>query len=312
MRKILLILLLLLLVPGVVWGQAKVGTAGAQFLKIGVSGRATGLGESFLGIADDASAIYYNPAGLTQLLGREALFTHIQYPAEIRYDFGGIVYPMRGIGGMLGISFYMLGMDDMPVTDYSHQGEEGYFASGETFTVRDYAGGISYAKNLTDRFSLGITLKYIVELYEEERASGWGADVGTLYQTGFRGLKIGMVISNFGPDLKFLSQEYPLPMSFKFGGSMDLLSRGEHKATLSLEGSHPNDNLERYSAGVEYWYKGMFAIRAGEEFNVDTGGFSMGGGLKLGIGGMKLKIDYGYHDFGYLNTTHKFSLGLAF
>ncbi|HEQ99294.1 MAG TPA: hypothetical protein ENO22_08140, partial [candidate division Zixibacteria bacterium] len=68
--------LILLLLPGVLYGQAKVATAGAQFLEIGVSARAVAMGESFISIADDASAVYYNPAGMTQIYEKEFMFSH--------------------------------------------------------------------------------------------------------------------------------------------------------------------------------------------------------------------------------------------
>ncbi|MCJ7507099.1 MAG: PorV/PorQ family protein, partial [candidate division Zixibacteria bacterium] len=247
MRRLLLGCMLFLLLPALAFGQAKVGTAGAQFLKIGVSARAVGMGEAFLAISDDASAIYYNPAGLVQLNGLEVMASHIDYPAGINYEFLGVAYPR--FGGVWGLGFYMLNTGDMPLTDYFSPLDEDPYSSGQTFTAKEYALALSYGVSLTDRFSVGLTFKFIDELYEEERASGWAADAGTLYNTGFRGFKIAMAISNFGPDLKFIELSHPLPMNFKFGGSMDVIKSGSHKATIGLEGSHPNDNLEKFNGG---------------------------------------------------------------
>lgn len=294
--------------PEGVWGQAKVGTAGAQFLELGVSARAMAMGDAFLSIADDASAVYYNPAGLTQLAEREALFTHISYPADINYEFVALAYPTSRFGGVWGVGFYMLNAGWMP-----YRGDYGVALNPtQTFAAKDYALSFSYGRSLTDRFRVGATLKIIDELYDTERATGWAADVGTLYDTGFQGLKIGMMISNFGPDLKFISESYPLPMNFKFGGVVDIYRREEHSAVFAVEGSHPNDNMEKFNAGVEYWFKDMFSLRLGNYFEYDVGGISGGGGVKVNVSQTKLSFDYGYHDMGWLESLHRFSVGLVF
>jgi long-subunit fatty acid transport protein len=311
MRKSLILIVgfvFLLVSPHFAWGQAKVATAGAQFLELGVSARAIGMGEAFLSISDDASAVYYNPAGLAQIVNREAMFTHVSYLADINYDFAGLAYPTtRFGGGIWGVGFYMLNAGNMDATLWEHP-----YGSGQTFTAKEYALSLSYARSLTDRFSAGMTLKLIDQLYDTERAVGWAADMGTLYNTGFRGFKIAMVISNFGPNLKFIREDYPLPMNFKFGGVFDIFRNEDHKATFSVEGSHPNDNVEKFNAGVEYWFKDMFSLRLGNQFGYDTGGISAGLGCKLTISGKKLNLDYGYHDMGLLEGFHRFSVGISF
>jgi long-subunit fatty acid transport protein len=300
-------MLLLLLLPGLLYGQAKVGTAGAQFLELGVSARAVGMGEAFVAIADDATAVYYNPAGLTQLYDREVVFTHVEYPAEITYDFAGLAYPLYDFGGTLGLGFYMLDAGDIDETTYEYP--EG---TGRTFGAQEYALGLSYGRNLTDRFSIGVTLKFIDERYESERASGWAADVGTSYNTGFRNFKISMVITNFGPDMAFLSESYPLPINFKFGGAINVLDGERHMATFALEGWHPSDNLEKYNAGLEYSYAGRYFLRVGQKFNYDITGFSAGGGVHLPISGLDFRADYAYRDMGMLEDAHRFTVGLMF
>jgi len=312
MRKwlILMVGIAVLLIPQLIWAQAKVGTAGAQFLELGVSARAIGMGDAFLAISDDASAVYYNPAGLTQIAEREAVFTHVSYLADINYDFAGLAYPTAKFGGVWGVGFYMLNAGDMDVTHY--EGYEDNYSTGQTFTAKDYALSLSYARSLTDRFSVGMTLKLIEELLDTERAIGWAADMGTLYDTGFKGFKIAMVVSNFGPDIKFIEEECPLPMNFKFGGVFDIYRAENHMATFSVEGSHPNDNLEKFNAGMEYWFRDMFSLRFGNHFEYDTGGISAGCGLKLYVSERQLKFDYGYHDMEILEGFHRFSVGLSF
>lgn len=307
LRYLLLSLLLLMLIPGLVYGQAKVGTAGAQFLEIGVSARAVGMGDAFVAVANDASAMYYNPAGLTQLYDREVMVAAIDYPADIQYGFAGIAYPLYRFGGVLGIGMYALNAGDMKETTYEYSN-----GTGRTFGAASYAAALSYGRNLTDRFSVGLTLKFIDEHYEDERSSGWAADVGTSYNTGFRNFKISMVITNFGPDMTFISESYPLPINFRFGGAIDVLSSERHRGTFSLEAQHPSDNLEKYNAGFEYGLDERYFLRVGERFQYDEGSFSVGGGIHLPLESLNMRLDYAYQDMGLLEQAHRFSFSVKF
>ena len=307
MRQLIIVLMVLLLLPGVLLGQAKVGTAGAQFLKLGVGARANGMGDAFVAVSNDATAMYYNPAGLTQLYDREVIFTHVDYPAEISYEFVGLAYPLYRFGGVLGFGFYMLNGGDFDETTHEYP-----LGTGRTFGAREYAATMSYGRNLTDRFSVGLTLKFIDELYEEERSSGWAADVGTSYDTGFRNFKISMVITNFGPDMTFVREGYPLPINFKFGGAINVLDGAKHKGIFALEAMHPSDNLEKYNAGFEYGYDGKYFLRAGDKFNYDEGTFSLGAGVRLPWNKRELRLDYAYQDMGTLEQAHRFTLGFKF
>ncbi|MEE9554338.1 MAG: PorV/PorQ family protein, partial [candidate division Zixibacteria bacterium] len=201
-----------------------------------------------------------------------------------------------------------------PVTDYSNP-----HGNGQFFKAADYALGLSYGAGLTDRFSLGVTLKYVAQYIETFKATGWAADIGVYYDTGFRNFKICMVLANFGPDMKFISEPYPLPIDFRFGTSIDVLNAGSSKLTLAAQGSHPNDNLEKYNFGLEYWYNEMFAMRAGKKFNYDyyeegefSGGMTFGGGLRFPLSTVNLAVDYAYQDLGWLDSVNRFTFGLQF
>jgi hypothetical protein len=312
MRRILGWTVLACAVAAITWidasAQDKVGTTGAQFLEIGVSPRADAIGGAFTAIADDASAIYYNPAGLVQLENRQVMVSLIDYPADISYSFVGVALPL-GFGGVLGVGYYGLDAGDMNVTTPYYP----YGLDGWTFGAKDYAFSLSYGRFLTDRFSLGVTVKLIDEVYEEERSTGWGADVGTQYNTGWRNFKITMLLSNFGPDMNFINEDYPLPINFKFGGAVDMLDGPGHHATLAIEGSHPADNREKYNVGMEYTYHNFASLRAGQRFEHDLGGFSTGGGIIFNISETyKAHLDYGYQSFDELTEIHRFALTLDF
>ena len=258
---VVLLGLAVMLSPVAVWAQAKVGTTGAQFLELGVSARAMGMAEAFVAVADDISSAYYNPAGLTYLYGREAAFTYVQMPADIGFGFAALGLPLESIGGVLGISVYGLSSGSIDETDYNK------IPTGQTFTWTDMALAVSYGRYLTDRFSIGVTVKYLHEKVHAYSANGWAADVGTLFNTGFRGFRIGMGITNFGPDMKFIKNAFPLPINFKFGGAINVIEGDNHLVTFAAEGSHPSDNLEKYNTGIEYIFMDRFILRAGGRFN---------------------------------------------
>jgi len=299
------------LMPSLVAAQAKVGTTGAQFLELGVSARAMGMAEAFTAVANDISAVYYNPAGLTSLQGKEFMATYIKMPADIGYGFVGFGLPLESIGGVLGFGMYGLNSGSMTERTYGNGTLAG---TGREFSYQDMAVSLCYGRYLTDRFSLGVTVKYIGEKAGDyASANGWSADVGTSYDTGFRNFKIAMVIMNFGPDLKFIERAYPLPINFKFGGSIDVIQSTSNVLTLAAEGAHPSDNLEKYNAGLEYTFHDQFSLRGGYRFNYDTDGLTLGAGLRVPFAkDREIRVDYAYQDMGILNQAHRFSLGMAF
>ncbi len=337
-RWIGLSLAVMLLLPGLALGQAKVGTTGVNFLKIGVSSRAVAMADALLPVANDASTLYYNPAGMVNLKQREAILTHVVMPAGINFDFLGYVMPMPGLGGAIGVSMTALYTDAMDVTT-----PERPHGNGQTFTASDFAGGVSYAQMLTDKFSVGGTIKYIQENLADEVARGWAADVGTYYDTGWHSLRIAMMISNFGPDMQLVSSPFPLPLNFKFGMAAELYQTERHRVTMAVEGTHPNDNVEELHFGWEYAWNETAFFRLGKKVNgfsrdswddyqqandkqnfnpyveypvidedgmLSLHGFSVGGGLHLrNIG---LMVDYTYAQLGFLGGMHRFSLGYRF
>ena len=315
---------------------SKVGITAATFLEIEVGARAIGMGCAFVAVANDATAIFWNPAGLSRISKSEATLIHTNWLVGTNFDFVGVVVPM-GYLGSIAVNVISLSTDEMEVRTV--QRPEG---TGEKFSYGDLSAGLSYAKNLTDRFSIGVNAKYISQRIWHMKAKGVAFDIGTLFKTRFNGLMIGMSISNFGASMKMegkdvfvnydeapqfggsndripaskLTDKFPLPLLFRVGVAMDILKSGSSRLTIAADAGHPNDNTEYINMGMEYVFNKNIALRVGYKnlFTLDTEeGFTAGFGTKLKLaGGVALKIDYAYQDFGRLQNAQLFSLGLEF
>lgn len=337
----------------------KVGTSGAQFLKIGVGARALGMGEAFVAVANDASALYWNPGGVSRLNRPEIIFNHTKWVADISEEYLGYIQPL-GRSGTLGFQVSLLTMgamqattQDDPSTSYREDEGEGL----PTFSANDLAAGITYAHNFTDKFSLGVSMKYIRESIWEMSANGVGVDVGTLYYTGWKSVKLGMALTNFGPNMQYggsnllgliqaqsgagwpytlQTTAYPIPLTFRVGASFDPLNKGMHHVTIAMDLLHPNDGTEKFSGGVEYTWNNFASLRAGYKYDPDAfekttittsdgvsrtikanksnlDNFSAGAGINYKLKGtMTAKLDYAYTNMGYLESAHRFTLGLGF
>ncbi len=300
---------------------AKTGTSGAQFLKIGVGCRGVAMGGAFVATADDPSAAYWNPGALVRVPGTQFQFSGTQLYADILYGSGIITHELAGIGTMA-LQFGLLSSGDMNLTTVENP--EGT----ETFTSSDMVIGLSFARMLTDRFSAGLTAKYVRETWDDVSAGGVAIDIGTLYDTGFKTLRIGMSIQNFGPELTPGGEAatwnngsdsltsyapYSMPMNFRIGLAMDVIDKGPNHLVVEVDGVHPADNVEQVNIGAEYWYNNMIAIRGGYRVNTDEEGLTAGAGFRVPLPGNKtLSLDYAWQDFNRLEMVHRASLGFAF
>lgn len=289
----------------------KVGTVGAQFLKIGVGARAAAMGEAFVPVADDATALFWNPAGISWIDQNQISLNHASWPAEIGHEFVGSVFTYGSIPGTFGVSANILQMKPMNVTTaFKPNG------TGDTFDAGDLALNFTYARFLTNKFSFGGTLRWIHMGIEEEFAEGVAVDFGTLYDTGFRSIKIGMTINNLGPNVKFIEQDFALPTIFKVGLSMPAFENEFHRLLSAAEFNHPSDTAERANLGLEYSYLGLpqnfeLALRGGYMLNRDEESFAGGFGVRFPTSRTAAaRVDYAFVELGKLGESHKVSLVL--
>jgi hypothetical protein len=313
---------------------SKTGTTAAQFLKIGVGARAIGMGGAFTATADDITALYWNPAGLAQVYGHQAYFSHVNWFADVKVDYAAVSSHF-GDFGAIGAFVDVLSMEAMQVRTIELP--EG---TGEYFDAGGITVGVSYARMLTDQFSIGFNAKYIRENIWHESAAGFGLDVGTMYRIPvLNELRLAASMSNFGTKMKMSGRdnivitnagptgtnlvntdlemdEWSLPLVFRIGVAADLVKDGTSRLTMGLDAIHPNDNTESLNTGVEYSWNEIIFLRGGWKalFEQDTEQrFTLGAGFHYRAADVvRLMVDYAYQDWGRLKEVHYISFGVQF
>jgi hypothetical protein len=336
MKRIGLLFLAFLFLINFSFSQSKVGTTAANFLGISVGPKAIGMGSAFVAVANDVTSLYWNPSGISRGMKSQFEASHTNWLVGTDYNWVGLVINLDNTNAF-GISFSQLDYGEDDVTTVLLP--EG---TGERWDAKDMAIGLSYARNLTDRFSIGATAKYISQQIWNESASAFAVDVGLLYITPFNDLKIGMSISNFGSDMKMdgkdlikqidleaesqginktivasLKTDYwPLPLFFRVGVAMDVLKNDDITVTTAVDAFRPSDNNSSVNVGMEFSYSNMFFARVGYKnlFLEDTEeGLNFGAGLKYNLMETSfVHCDYAFSSFGKFNNLHTFSLGVTF
>ena len=305
--------LAVVLVPGLAMSAEifeKVGTFDGQFLKIDVGARGSAMGGAFVAVADDATALYWNAAGIARIDSDKSQLSlnHANWPADLSFDQVGYVFHMKQIPGAFGIHARALSMQPMDVTTaYQPNG------TGETFDAGMMAFGATYARSLTDKFSAGVSVNLLHEGLAEVSQQAVTFDIGTLYDVGAAGMKIGMAISNIGSEIKFIDRSARIPAIFRVGTSATLMSSGDQKLIGSFEFSHPPDNSERMNVGAEYSFHKYLFLRGGYNIHYDSQGVAGGVGFHfpVSVAGMA-DMDYAYTDMKELGAAHRFSLTFQF
>ena len=314
---------------------AKTGTMAAKFLSTNIGSRAVGMGGAFTAVANDGSAMYWNPAGIGFNGLSRFYVNHSNWIADIAFDYFSVSFPF-GKNRVLGLNITSVTMGDMEVTRYGNED------TGETFSASDHAFGITYALNLTDRFSIGLNGKFIQEKIANNHANGIALDLGTLFKTPY-GFRLGTSISNFGPKMRmtgddllvavdidetiygnnesvtgYLStDEFDLPLVLRVGISNDLLIGKTTRLTWALDSNSPNDNKSHVNAGVEIGFMNdLLIIRSGVNslfLDDRESEISYGLGIRSPIlKSQELYINYCFEILKHLGDIHQISLGISF
>ena len=288
-----LILVISLALP-VFAGDESAGTVGGAFLKLGNGVRAPAMGEAFTAVADDASAIYWNPAGIAQLDSQEISMSYNMWLQSTSYSTVHYVHPILP-GHTLGASIFYLNYGNIMETTASSR-----TGTGRIFSPSGTVATISYASNIRDNLSLGANLKVLSQSIDTYQESGTAIDLGILVKN-LRGMDIGLVAQNLGS-----MSGASLPQTLKLGVSKNLL---DDRMLIALDVSIPKDNNTIVSLGGEYQLNQLLKLRAGYNTKSEEGaGGNLGMGLGLNLS--RFSVDYAYVPYGELGSAHR--VGLRF
>lgn len=338
-KNILIIAFIFLIVQSIgICQVTKTGTTAAKFLSVGIGPRANAMGGAFSSVVNDASALYWNPAGTADLKQNEAMFTYTSLfkDLDINLNYFAVVIPTEDIGSF-GLSVTALDYGEMDLTtEYYPEG------TGEKFSASSYAFGLSYAKNITEWFAAGMTVKYITEGIFNSTADGFAFDVGTLFKTPFWGIKFATIISNYGSkmqmtgedllirydadpnregnnetvDAYYKTDEFELPLKLQIGISKDLEFFDGQRLTLAIDATNPNDNAESVNIGGELSFlDNLIFLRGGYKalfLEDNQEGLTLGAGLNYVLGVFAFGFDYSYQEFEFLSYTHSFGVSFKF
>ena len=302
------------------YGEENAGAAAAQFLRIPVGARAVALGKAYSACAIDGSSIFWNPAGIMRTPGRKNFFfSHSEYTAGIDLEYAA--FHMRGQNFGYGIMAGVLRSGDILRTDELHQ--EG---TGQYFNANQFFLGGTLARAMTDRFSIGGTVKYYQENLDHFQLKSVLADMGILYYVGLGDMRVGFSVRNFGNDLKpggepppLLDgyvparefQSFPAPTEGSFGAAKTWTLSSRISLLTTADFSHPSDNQESFRWGSELGLNKILRLRMGYETSREEGGFAAGFGVQLERKQLLLRIDYAYSDLGSFGTIHHVSVDLS-
>jgi hypothetical protein len=286
-----------LCVPSLGWA-ADPGETGLAFLKIGVGARAAAMGEAYVAVAQDASAVYWNPAGIANTPDFELHATHHEWISDARYEFLSAVQGLRGHA--LGAHVSLLHLGEFEGRDLS-----GNFT--ESFRAYDFSAGLTYGRRVMRDVEVGASGKLLYEKIHDFDAVGFAVDLGFRYRTPIRGLTVGATATNLGPEMKFVDDSFLLPAQARIGAAFRTrkLLQG---LTVSSDVRFPNDSDVKGHVGGELWVHEMVALRGGAKLGYDEEAGTVG----LGLAYRDYLFDYAFVPFSEsseLGDTHRFSVG---
>lgn len=313
----------------------KRGTTGAEFLSIPVGARASAMGSAYSASVNDATSIYWNPSGLAAVGDRTFTAEYATWLAEIDFNFVAVVLP-TGFG-TFGLGVTALRSPEMEVTTVEEQN-----GTGERFTASSYAFALSFARNLTDRFAIGATAKVVNERIWNSSASGVALDIGTMFVTPFRGVRLGASIANFGTKMRMQgddllvlvdidpnnrgnnesnraamrTDEFDMPLTMRIGLAGELFQTSRSRLTLAADALSPNNSEQYMNFGAELGLLGdLIMIRTGyaEAFLDDSiRSLTVGGGLNYRFGPVDIGVDYAYESQEFFDGVNRFNFTVQF
>jgi hypothetical protein len=336
MPRLIGALLAVLLVSAGAFGQSKVGTTAGQFLSISVGPRAMAMGGAYVASNEDVTSLYWNPGGVAQAGKSQLIFSNTDWLVGTKFRWFGFLLSLDEQNAM-GISLTQLDYGEEEVTTVSLPN-----GTGERWSAQDLSVAVTYCRRLTDRFSMGASVKYIDQRVWNESASAFAFDLGLLFVTGFNDMRLGVSMSNFGGEMKLDGRDllqrvdidplnsgsnkalvgslktdsWPIPLAFRVGVAMDVYKDDMWRFIVASDALMPSDNDGSVNVGGEFGWSDMVFLRGGYKSVFGEGveeGLSLGAGLKYGVAGFgALEVNYAFTQFGLFGNLNTIALGFSF
>lgn len=302
-------------------GFDQVGTTSFQFLQVIPNARAAAMGNATSAIIESSDAVFFNPAVLTKTGNFDIGLSYLDWFLDVNISSVSLSYQL-GNAGTLGFHGMFVDYGEItetrvdelqrdPITGIYNPG-----ITGNTVSASSMVFGISYARSLTNRFSFGLTAKFAREDLAVKTANGLIFDGGMIFETGFKSLKLGVMVRNFGAEVKYFDETYPLPQTFSMGVSGFLVgpeseafffTSNDNQVLLAYDLLQTRDHSQQQHLGMEYSFSKVISLRGGYKFNYDEESWTAGFGLAYN----RFQLDYSYNDFGeFLGNVQRFTFNL--
>lgn len=299
MKRYLAVIILMILAQVVFGADTNQGKAGMSFLKVAIDARAAGMAEAYTAVSEDASATYWNPAGLMLSRRANVLFNHNEWIEGVRGEFGAVALAGKRSAWGFHIRSFNIGdiqvRGDIPTTEQLDNTSANYLSAG-----------LSYARRLRSNIDVGVTFKYLFEKIYIESASGLAADLGIVYRPAIPNLRFGAALQNLGKMNKFKNEETVLPVIFRVGGLYEIpAGSGIVSAKLAADVVKTSYENLRVQVGTEVLLWRQIALRGGFMSGYEARNYSFG----VGFVRSSIRLDYALTPFSdNLGVTQRFTV----
>lgn len=314
-------------------GMDKVAQSTMNFQLVGISPKASAMGDAYIAVSQGAEAIFFNPAGIDETTRSfDVTVNMTNWIADIDYIATAVAWKLKQYG-TIGLSAMAVDYGTVNGTSLIHPSEQalyprGYRDDGEVNNVGAYALGLSYGRAISSQFFIGGNVRLVGQnlgenmFYggdvKENNATKLVFDAGVKYYTGLKSFRFGMAIRNFSSNLKREEISEQMPLLFTMGVAMNVLdffltnNAQNNSLTFALDFLHPNSYSERINFGLEYLLWQKIAVRGGYQTNQDLASWSVGAGFNQTIGSNDFTFNYSHSKFDIFDAVTRFSVGIAF
>ena len=289
-------------------GTARMTTTSYGFLKLTGNARSAGMGDAFSAVGNELASVFYNPAGITQIERYELTGSYLKW--IVGSSMGTFALGAKTNLATFAVNFQYFATEEFEETTSSQPG-----GTGRLVTGGDIAAGVTIAKQVTDKLSVGGNLRGVQEDLDLQSYSSVDVDFGTLFYTGYRSTRLGMALRNLGGDKDVIGQKARFPMVFNLSGAAEVYGNlGDPVSlTVAVEQMFFTDSNNKYHFGAELWVQNIVALRAGYKTGYDSESWSIGGGIRQKLGEQTIKADVSYSKADALDENPvRLSIGLGF